>query len=531
MTNNSFKRKLTAIFHADVMGFSRLMGEDEIATLRTLYIYREIMATLIQQKRGRVVGTEGDSILAEFVSVVGAVQCAVEIQEELKSRNAELPENRKMEFRIGINLGDVIEEGGDIFGDGVNIAARIEALANPGGICISRSVYSQIKKKLILEYEDLGEHTFKNIAEPIQIYRVLLEQDEPAPKVTPEKVVKPGQRRWIALAGVIILIVTGMVIWKYYLHPTPSIVEVASEENMAFPLPDKPSIAILPFVNLSNDSRQRYFSDGVTENVIIALSKVRNIFVIARNSMFTYKDEPVKVKQVSEELGVRYVLKGSVKKTKGRVRITTRLIDAITGKHLWTERYSRKLKDLFALQDEIIDKIIVTLQVKLTKEERAYIDAKSTNNLDAYLKYMQASKHGQRHSKEGNSLARKFAQEAIALDPEYAEPYLVLSATHLKDIQLDSTNSPKESLKKAEELAQKAISLSGAFARAHAYLGRIYISKGQYDKAIAEGERALAIAPNSAFVHAAIAVSLEHAGRPEEAIALFEKAIRLSPIL
>jgi adenylate cyclase len=213
------------------------------------------------------------------------------------------------------------------------------------------------------------------------------------------------------------------------------------------------------------------------------------------------------------------------------VRITTRLIDAITGKHLWTERYSRKLKDLFALQDEIIDKIIVTLQVKLTKEERAYIDAKSTNNLDAYLKYMQASKHGQRHSKEGNSLARKFAQEAIALDPEYAEPYLVLSATHLKDIQLGSTNSPKESLKKAEELAQKAISLSGAFARAHAYLGRIYISKGQYDKAIAEGERALAIAPNSAFVHAALAVSLEHAGRPEEAIALFEKAIRLSPIL
>jgi adenylate cyclase len=299
---------------------------------------------------------------------------------------------------------------------------------------------------------------------------------------------------------------------------------------MAFPLPEEPSIAVLPFVNMSGDPNQEYLSDGVTENIITALSNIRNMFVIARNSTFAYKGKAAKIQQVAEELGVRYVLEGSIQKTEDRVRITAQLIDAITGKHLWAERYDSDLKDLFALQDEITMKIITALRVKLTEGERANVGVAGTDNLRAYLKLMQAGKQMRRWNKEGNALARKLSEEAIALDPEYADAYLSLSAAHLMDMMYGTSESPKQSLKKAEELVQKAISLRGGFARARGFLGRIYVTKRQYDLAIAEGERAVALAPNSSFVHAALAFSLHYAGRPEEAIPLYKKAIRLSPI-
>jgi adenylate cyclase len=307
-------------------------------------------------------------------------------------------------------------------------------------------------------------------------------------------------------------------------HPS---VEPASVEKMAYPLPDKASIVVLPFANMSEDPKQEYFSDGITEIIIATLSKARDMFVIARNSAFTYKGKAVKIKRIAEELGIRYVLEGSVQKTENRIRITVQLIDAVAGKHLWTERYDRDLKDLFALQDEITLKIITALRVKLTEGEQVTLD---TDNLDAYLKYLQSREQMQRKNKEGNVLAQKLIEEAIALDPEYATAYLILSATHLLDIMYGSSESPKQSLQVAEELVQKAISLSGVNADARAFLGRLYLTKRQYREAIAEGQRAVEMEPNSAFVQAALGFSLLRAGKPEEAITQYKKAIRLSPI-
>jgi len=486
MTEERAKRKLTAIFSADVKGYSRLMREDELATVETLKKYREVMTSLIQEYRGRVVDAPGDNVLAEFSSVVDAVECAVKIQEELKASNAELPENRRMEFRIGINLGDVIEEGDRIYGDGVNIAARLEALADPGGICISKTAFDQIETKLPLGYEYLGEQTVKNIAKPVEVYRVLTEP-EAAGKVVEGKRPRPVQWRWTALAIAAVLVVGAAVtIRRFYSRPPP--MEPASLEKMAFPLPDKPSIAVLPFANMSGDPNQEYFSDGITEEIITALSKVPRLFVIARNS------------------------------------------DAITGHHLWAERYERNMKDIFALQDEITLKILVALQVKLTKGEQHAFLGKGTDNLEAYLKFLQSSEHSARFTKEDNVLARQLAKEAIALDPGYAIAYLRLSATHLMDLMYGSSESPGESLRLAEEPIKKALALDANLAEAHAFLGRIYLTKKQHEKAIVEGERALALGPNSDFIHAALAFTLRYSGRPEEAIALYKKAIRLNPI-
>jgi adenylate cyclase len=525
MNTKEFKRKLTAILSADVEGYSRLMGEDEDATVRTLKAYRELIAEVIQNRRGRVVDSPGDNVLAEFGSVVDAVRCAVEIQGELKSRNAELPENRRMKFRIGVNLGDVIEDEERIYGDGVNIAARVEGLAEGEGICLSGSAYEQIKNKLTLGYEYLGEHAVKNIAEPVRVYRVLMET-EAAGKVIGEE--RPKRWRWAAVGAVAVLIIVAgaLAIWNFYLRPP---YEPASTERMAFPLPDKPSIAVLPFVNMSGDPKQEYFSDGLTEEIISALSRVPKLFVIARNSTFTYKGKPVKVQQVSEELGVRYVLEGSVRKAEDRVRITAQLIDATTGRHLWSERYDRDLKDIFALQDEITKKIIIALQVKLTEGEQAYVTAKGTDDLDAYLKALEGWWYCVQTTKEGNRLARKLAEEAIALDPKYPFGYRVLGLSHLMDLWLGLSKSPRDSLMQAIEMAKKAIALDDSNAGSHALLGYCLTMARRHDEAIAEGKKAVSLAPNAAAVLQTYATILTYAGRREEAISLFREALRLNP--
>ena len=436
MTTQEIKRKLTAILSADGKGYSRLMGEDEKGTVRTLSAYREIMASLIRQHHGRVVDSTGDNLMAEFASVVDAVECSVEIQKELKTRNAELSENRRMEFRIGINLGDVIEEEGRIYGDGVNIAARIESLSEAGGICISGKAYDEVKSKLNLGYKYLGEQTVKNILEPVRAYRVLMEPEE-AGKVIGEKKVKPRQWQRVAFSlGVILIVIVAAAVAYFNLRPSAPRVEVASKEKMAFPLPDKPSIAVLPFVNMSEDPKQDFFADGMTEEIITALSKGPNLFVIARNSTFTYKGKAVKVKQVSEELGVRYVLEGSVQRSADRIRVTAQLIDALTGHHLWAERYDRDLKDIFALQDEITMKIITALQVKLTSGEMIHVLGKGAKNIDAFTKYLQAVDLWTRLTKETNAQAKKLLEEAIALDPEYPGPYIGLAKTYGMDVFL-----------------------------------------------------------------------------------------------
>jgi len=462
MEERKAKRKLTAILSADVKVYSHLMQDDEEATVRTITEYRGVMSSLIQEHDGRVVDAKGDNLLAEFPSVVDAVRCGVEIQRELKVKNADLPENRKMEFRIGINFGDVIEEGDTIYGDGVNIAARLEGLAAAIGGAVA-----------------------------------------------------------------IIIVVGALAVWNYYFRPQ---FEPASVERMAFPLPDKPSIAVMPFTNMGADPEQEFFSDGLTEEIITALSKVPKLFVIARNSTFTYKGKPVKVKQVAEELGVRYVLEGSVRKAGDKIRITAQLIDVLAGHHLWAERYDRNLNDILAVQDEITKKIITAMQVKLTEGEQARAAAKGTNNIEAYLKYLQAMDYIYQFNIEGNALGKKSAEEAIALDPEYAWAYRALARTHMMDAWLGTTKSPKQSLAKTKELLQKAIALDETYAEAHGMLGFLFSMTGKHNKAVATAEHAVALNPNSAYTHAILGHTLRFAGRWEEAIPEYKKAIRLNPI-
>jgi len=530
MTTQEVKRKLTAILSSDVKGYSRLMGEDEKGTVSTLNTYKEVMAGLIQHHHGRVVNAPGDNVLAEFASVVDAVECAAEIQKELKTRNAELPENRRMDFRIGVNLGDVIEDGEQILGDGVNIAARLESLSEAGGICISGTAFDQVRNKVDLGYKYLGEQTVKNIALPVRVYKVLMEP-EVAGKVIGEKKFEP--RRWqrpaLALVVVFILLIAAIAIWKYYTPPTPKM-EVASKEKMTFPLPDVPSIAVLPFVNMSDDPKQEYLADGFAEEIINGLSKCPHIVVIARNSSFAYKGKPVKVRQVAEDLGVRSVLEGSLRKTGDKVRITVQLIDALTGQHLFSERYDRKLKDILVMQDEITMKILDAVQVKLTAGEDARLRTKGTKNLEAYLKLMQARQYMLFFNKENYALARQLTEQALALDPRYAVAYATLCRVQLREVILGVYKNPREALEQAVKLGEKAITLDDSNSYAHATLGETYVWLREHDKAISEAEKALSLDPNSAYAYSVLGSVLAWAGRPQEAIPFFNKSLRLSPI-
>jgi adenylate cyclase len=523
MGEEGFKRKLTAILSADVEAYSRLMGDDEAATIKTLAGYKRVFKTLIEQNGGSVVDSPGDNLLAAFSSVVDAVQCAAAVQKELLNRNATLPDNRRMQFRIGVNLGDVIEDENLIYGDGVNVAARIEGLADGGGICVSGTAYDQIARKLPLGYEYLGEQKVKNIEKPVRVYRVLMDP-ETAGKVIGEK--RPISRQWRWIAVALFVVMAALLSWYFFFRPP---FEPASLDRMAHPLPDKPSIAVLPFNNMSGDPEQEYFSDGLTEELITALSKTLKMFVIARNSTFTYKGKPVKVKQVAEELGVRYVLEGSVRKAEDRVRISAQLIDAFSGHHLWAERYDRDLKDIFALQDEITMKVINALQVELTEGEHARLWGKGTDNLQAYLKSLQAREFYLTQTREGNDMARRAAEEAIALDPEYAPPYHVLSVTCFMDIIFRTTESPKQSMAQAVKLIQKAIALDDSYALAHGWLGFLYAFLRKHEESIVEAQKGVAIDPNGAHGYLYLCVALRFAGRFEEAAQAIEKAIRLNP--
>ncbi|MGO9137157.1 MAG: adenylate/guanylate cyclase domain-containing protein [Syntrophales bacterium] len=493
MTTQEVKRKLTVILSADVKGYSRLMGEDEKGTVRTLNAYKEVMAVLIENHHGRVVDAIGDNLMAEFASVVDAVECAVEIQKELKTRNAELPENRRMEFRIGVNLGDVIENGDRIFGDGLNIAARLESLSEAGGICISGTAFDQVKNKLNLGYKYLGEQAVKNILEPVRVYRVLMEP-EAVGKVLGEKKTKPGQ-------------------W----------------EKTAYPLPDRPSIAVLPFVNMSGDPAQEYFCDGMTDQIITSLSMIPRLFVIARNSTFVYKGKAVDVQKVSKEQGVRYVLEGSIQKSEDRVRILVQLIDTIKGDHLWSERYDRNLRDIFALQDDIAMKVMTAIQVQLTEGEYLRAIAGGTSNLKALESFWRGIQHFFRSTKEDNTLARQWLQEALDLDPNFANAWSLMGWTYGMDVTLGGTESPVQSMKTALECGQKAIRLDDSCAQAYALVGWINILQRRFDEAIENGEKAVRLNPNDPHVLFILAGIMQVDGRFDESIALVKNAMRLCP--
>jgi adenylate cyclase len=529
MAAQDFRRKLTAILSADVKGYSLLMREDEEETVRTITAYREVIGSIVRKHRGEVVDSPGDNIMAEFASVVDAVRSAVEIQKELKVRNAELAENRRMEFRIGINLGDVIYDGERIYGDGVNVAARMESLAEAGGICVSGSAYDQIENKLAFGCEYLGEQTVKNISTPIRVYR--LTGDESGPECTVKTPVRRPSSRLIyaAVVGLLIISIGGFIAYSVIRRPAPGPLGIASVEQMAYPLPDKPSIAVLPFENMTGDPKQEYFTDGFTEQIITSLSKISSLFVISRNSMFTYKGKPVKVQQVSKELGVRYVLEGSIQKSGDRIRINVQLIDAISGRHVWAESYDRDLKDIFALQDEVILKIASALQVNLTSGEQAGVWAEGTKSLEAYLKLMQSREYRNKGNRASYALAQRMAEEAIALDPRYAEAYALLGYIYYWKV-LYGTARPEDDVLKATELTQKALALNGSLADAHSTLGILYWRNGRYDEGIAEAERAVELDPNSGHAYFVLGFLLRMAGKPKEAIPVIQKALRLEPM-
>jgi adenylate cyclase len=482
MTTQESKRKLTAILSADVKGYSRLMSQDEEATVKTLKEHRATISTLVSEHRGRVVDFPGDNILAEFGSVVDAVKCAVKVQETLRDKNAEMPENKRMVFRIGVNLGDVIEEEGRIYGDGVNISARLEGLAEAGGICISGTAFDQVEDKLGFEFEYLGEKVLKNIKKPVRVYRVK----------------------------------TDNVISQIKM-------------NREFSLPDKPSIAVLPFTNMSGDPEQEYFSDGMTEDLITDLSKIAGLFVIARNSVFTYKGKAVKVDQVGRELGVRYVLEGSVRKAEGRVRITAQLVNASTGGHLWAERYDRSIGDIFVLQDEVTRQIVMAMAVKLTEDEHQHLGRRYTDNLEAYDYFLRGLEYFHRFSKKSANQSRRMFESAINLDSQFSAAYGYLALTHWLEWSFGLTHDP-EILDRAFALAQKAVVLNDSLPEAHRILGNLYLWRKQHELGIAELEKSIVLSPNDADAFTWLGDMLAWAGRPDEAIEMVKKAMRLNPI-
>ena len=507
------------------------MGEDEAATLQTLKVHRQVMCSLIEKHQGRVVDSPGGSLLAEFASVVDALECAVVIQKDLKGRNEELPKEGRMPFRIGIHLGDVIEEEGKIYGDGVNIAALLDSLADGGGICVSRSAHDQVKNKLDVGYQDLGQRGVENIPEPVRVYRVVLEPD-PKWKMIGKFWSRMKQWQKVALTiGVALLQVAGgLVVKKYFDRPPSPPIATASVQKVALPLPDKPSIAVLPFENMTGDPKQEYFTDGFTEQIITSLSKIPALFVISRNSTFSYKGKPVKVQQVSEELGVRYVLEGSVQKFSRRIRINVQLIDAISGQHLWAESYDRDLKDIFNLQDEVVLKITSAMSVNLTAGEQARAWAEGTKSLEAYLKLMQGREYLRKGNRESNAQARRLAEETIVLDPKYADAYSVLGWTHAMDVFLGTSQSPRDSIAKATEIIQKALTMNGSLAEARSRLGVLYSWSGRYEEGIAEAERGVELDPNSGQANFNLMLVLKWAGKYKEAIPVIQKALRLEPI-
>ncbi|MDX1486423.1 MAG: tetratricopeptide repeat protein, partial [Alphaproteobacteria bacterium] len=483
MAEDRPQRRLAAILAADVVGYSALMEADEEAALRTLKGHRELIDGLIFRHQGRVFGAAGDSVMAEFASAVEAVRAAIAIQEEVAARNAEKPAGGRMTFRIGVNLGDVMVDGGNLFGDGVNVAARLEGLCAPGEVYISNSVLAQVEGKLRLAFEDKGEQSVKNIARPVRVYQVRSE----------------------AASGA---------------GPT------AARE--ALPLPDKPSIAVLPFSNMSGDPEQDYFSDGITEDVITELSKISGLFVIARNSSFVYKGSPVSVRQVGQELGVRYVLEGSVRKAGNRLRITAQLIDAATDHHLWVDRYDRELEDIFAVQDEVARKVADALEVELTARERKQAEQRYTENMEAYDCFLRGRSYEARSTKDSNLLARKMFERAIELDPDFAGAYAILSHTHWRDWRNQWGHDPHP-LDRALEAAEKAVALDDSLPLAHAYLAWIYVFRSQHDKAIAEGRRAIALDSGFAEGYGRLGLILSLSGEPEAAVDAVRTAMRLDP--
>jgi adenylate cyclase len=483
-------RRLVAVFAADVEGYSRLMGVDEVGTLKGLTERRAILDRYIGQHGGRIANTAGDSVLAEFGSAVDAVQCAVEVQTALAEANSSLAPDRRISFRIGIHIGDVMVRAGDLFGDGVNIAARLQTLAKPGAVCISGATYDQVRKVLPMTFADLGVQQVKNIQEPVRAYRVS------ATNGTPEAT------------------------------PTP-----VSEADSPPPTPDRPSIAVLPFQNMSGDPEQEYFADGMVEEITTALSRFKSLFVIARNSSFTFKGRAVDVKEVGHRLGVRYVLEGSVRKAAGKVRITGQLIDAVTGAHIWADRFERDLTDIFALQDEVTVAVVSAIQPKLLQTEIAMAARRRPENLTAYDFYLRALQQYYPFTREGSAEAIKLAHRALELDPRFGSVAALAGNCHMVNVLLGFASDPQFERKEAIRLFRLALSLNDGDPEILAWACVISAYMiGDSEREIEMADRAVALNPNSFLAWQSRGQVYRIAGLPEEALRSFERAIRVSPV-
>ncbi len=485
MTEERVQRRLAAILVADVAGFSRLMETDEEGTLVTLTSHRtDLIDPCVAKHRGRIVKTTGDGFLAEFASVVEAVHCAEAIQRGMKQRNSANSPKHRIEFRIGINLGDVIVQDDDIFGDGVNVAARLEGLAEPGGVCVSDMVHQGIGSKLDLSFDDLGPQRVKNIGEPVRAFRLRFGGPANA----------SGKQ----------------------MHGTP-------------PLPDKPSIAVLPFDNLSGDPEQEYFSDGITEDIITELSKLSGLFVIARHSAFTYKGKSVTLKQVGRELGVRYLLEGSVRRAQDRLRITVQLVDTSSDHHLWAERFDRDLEDVFAVQEEVARSVAAALAVALKPGEGRRLSRSPTENVDAYDIYLRSRATLWPPTRENNLTARSAYRRITDIDPSFAGGYAGLSLTHSFAAMFGHSERPEEDERIAMEMARSAVARDGDFAPGHSALGLAHTVSGQHDDALACARRAVELQPGDADVQTFSAFSYFFAGQIEDAYNAITAALRLDP--
>jgi adenylate cyclase len=477
------ERRLAAILAADMAGYSRLMGRDEAGTAQALREHRAAADPLIAEHGGRIVKTTGDGLLIEFGSVVGAVQCAIALQKLAAERNTELPDESRMEWRIGIHLGDVLVEGDDILGDGVNIAARLEGIAEPGGICVSDDAFRQVRGKIEAEFADIGEQSLKNIARPLRVYRI-------GPPLAPEQ---PPPR------------------------PT------------ALPLPDKPSVAVLPFTNMSGDPEQEFFADGIAEDVITALSRYPSLFVIARNSCFTYKGRAVDVKQVGRELGVRYVLEDSLRKSGNRIRVTAQLVEAETGKHVWAERYDRDLADIFALQDEITEAVTIAIAPAIADAEQQRALRKPPGSLDAWAAYQRGLWHVEKATINDDALAEGFFRQAVDLDPSFADAYCGLAEMQLRAAVVFQTRGLGDVQRSVDQNARLAVALDGINASAHACLSVALFLRGDHQGALVEADHALALSPNLATGYWRRGQALIFSGRPLDGIADLQTSLRLEP--
>jgi adenylate cyclase len=528
MIGQTYNRKIAAILSADVKDYSRLMGENEEATVLTLLEHQKVMNDLVNRHRGRVVDSPGDNLLAEFGSVVDALRCAWDIQQEIKTKNDRLPEHRRMKLRIGVNLGDVIAEQDRLFGDGVNIAARLEGLAEAGGICISGTAYDQVKNKLPYRFKYLGDHDVKNIKDPVRVYQAIISFEDAGNLRKPHTIESKRMKRHalsIGLFGVIgALMVAG---WYYFLNPTRQQAPTKAAEKTLDQGPDIPSIAVLPFKNLSGDSEQEYFSDGISNDIITDLAKFRELLVIASNTTFIYKNKPVNVQEIGRELDVRYVVEGSVQRAGDKLRINAQLVDTAGGHHLWAERYDRDLKDLFIVQNEIVQTIVTKLAVKVKSAEQARTKHKDPKSFKAYDYLLRGQELFARRSRSANNEASQMFAKAIELDPQYGAAYAGLGWTHFRNVSDGWTEFIDQALQQAVDLARKALELDDAMASAYNLLGSAHIFQAQYELAINELHHAIKLNPNNSESHALLGWVLLWSGQTDEAIQALEKTIRL----